>query len=477
MIPTHGTHGQIPDPAQWIPVQQVAVKAAFPHTREWRLQAMIHARRYTPTSTRFFTWILRHTVGRFLKNRYRVTGLGTELFASLKPPFILVGNHTTIMDPFITNFFVPHPVHWIASDGNMRIPILRFLLLKLVGTIPKSKAIPDIETVNWIVTFIRKRTHVVGFYPEGQATWNGRSLPSFGSTAKLMKLLKVPVVLAMSRGAYMSKPRWTHNLRPGGMEIEFSVLFTPEQLKEMPVSGIDEALDAALKHDDPAWAHAAGRAYDSKARAEHLELALFACPSCGSLHTLKSKGNILTCMACGLSVEYGKEGRFAMKDRGAGQGSFLPDAGQGDGASFFSCIAEWEIWQRSHLRRLLEDIFMARPDCSIFEDAEVTLLSGSRMDSMKPLGKGRLSLSSSHLSFTTGHGDCTRFEPARIEGAGVLKWNHLEFYVGKTVYRLRFSDPKTSGYKYAVALELLTRPGTRELRASRNDASLPESGK
>lgn len=438
---------------------------------------MIQARRYTPTSTRFFTWILRHTVGRHLKRRYRATGIGTDLFDDLKPPYILVGNHTTIMDPFITNFFVPHPIHWIASDGNMRIPLLRFLLLKLVGAIPKSKAIPDIETVNWIVNFIRRRKHVVGFYPEGQATWTGRSMPSFGSTAKLMKLLKVPVVLAMSRGAYMSKPRWTHSLRKGGMEIEFSILFTPEQLKEMAVPRIDEVLDAALQHDDPAWARAEGRSYDSEARAEHLELAIFACPSCGALHTMKSSGHILTCMACGLAAEYGKEGSFTLKDRGAGQGSFLPVAGPGGEVSMFSQVAEWELWQRTHLQALLDSIYMARPDRSIFEDNDVTLLSGSRMDSMKSLGKGTLSLSSGHLSFTSVQGACTRFEPARIEGAGVLKWNHLEFYVGKTVYRVRFSDPKASGYKYAVALELLTRPGTRELRASRNAASSPEAGK
>lgn len=434
---------------------------------------MIQAKRYTPTSTRFFTWILRHSLGRWAAQRYNARGIGTELFNRLEPPFILVGNHTTIMDPFITNYFVPHPVHWIASDGNMRNPILRFLLLKLVGTIPKSKAIPDIETVNWIVTFIRKRKHVVGFYPEGQATWNGRSMPSFGSTAKLMKLLKVPVVLAMSRGAYMSKPRWTHNLRQGGVEIEFSVLFSPEQLKTMTVPEIDEALDKALKHDDPAWAKAQDRSYDSHARAEHLELALFACPSCGALHTLKSRGNILTCMACGLAAEYGTDGSFVMKDRGAGQGRFLPVGADGGEKSIFPDMAEWDNWQHSHLQSLLEDIYLPRPDRSIFEDRDVTLLSGSRMDSMKSFGKGTLSLSSGNLTFAPERGTCMNFEVDLIEGAGVLKWNHFEFHVGKTVYRVRFSDPKASGYKYAVALELLVSPDTRALRASQISASSP----
>ncbi|PKL03447.1 MAG: 1-acyl-sn-glycerol-3-phosphate acyltransferase, partial [Spirochaetae bacterium HGW-Spirochaetae-9] len=204
---------------------------------------MISARRYRPTSTRLFTWLLRHTFGAFIASRYRARGIGLEIFETVKPPFILVGNHSTLMDPFITNYFVPFPVHWVSSDGNMRSPIMRFLLIKLVGSIPKSKAIPDIETVNWIVEFIRKRKGVVGFYPEGQSTWDGSSLPSLVSTAKLAKLLKAPVICTVSRGAYMTKPRWAYTRRDGEMEIEYRLLLTPQQLKELSVNEIDAVLN------------------------------------------------------------------------------------------------------------------------------------------------------------------------------------------------------------------------------------------
>ncbi|MFA6366817.1 MAG: lysophospholipid acyltransferase family protein, partial [Candidatus Hydrogenedentales bacterium] len=194
---------------------------------------MINARRYRPTSTRFSTWILRYTLGSFIAGTYNAHAIGREIFDTVKPPFILVGNHSCNMDPFLTNFFVPHPVHWVTSDGNLRSPLMRFLLIKLVGSIPKSKAIPDIETVNWIVEFIRKRKSVVGFYPEGQATWDGTSLPSLVSTAKLVKLLKVPVICAVSRGAFMTKPRWSYGKRKGEMEIEFTQLLDPLSIKQL----------------------------------------------------------------------------------------------------------------------------------------------------------------------------------------------------------------------------------------------------
>ncbi|HOE98521.1 MAG TPA: hypothetical protein PK940_01800, partial [Rectinema sp.] len=71
---------------------------------------MILNRRYSPTNFRFFTGLLRFTYGNWLKSRYRITAINTQLFKELKPPFLLVGNHTTILDPFIANAFVPFPV-------------------------------------------------------------------------------------------------------------------------------------------------------------------------------------------------------------------------------------------------------------------------------------------------------------------------------------------------------------------------------
>ena len=73
-------------------------------------------------------------------------------------------------------------------------------LLKLVGTIPKAKVIPDIETVNDIVQVVRRQKGIIGLFPEGAQSWNGSTLPLVPSTAKLLKLLKVPVVQVLIRG-------------------------------------------------------------------------------------------------------------------------------------------------------------------------------------------------------------------------------------------------------------------------------------
>lgn len=416
---------------------------------------MTSARRYRPTSTRLFTWILRHTYGAFITSRYKARAIGLEVFDTVKPPFILVGNHSTLLDPFITNYFVPYPVHWVSSDGNMRSAIMRFLLIKLVGSIPKSKAIPDIETVNWIVEFIRKRKSVVGFYPEGQSTWDGSSLPSLVSTAKLVKLLKAPVICAVSRGAYMTKPRWAYTRRDGEMQIEYSQLLTPQRIKELSVEEIDTILNAAIQHDDPAWAQRQGLEFQDPKRAECLELALYACPACGKLQTLKSAGERVVCLSCGFTAEYEEKGSFKLEKAGSSLSPALSGMESRGGSLLFPSLRGWDHWQKAHLEALLKANFAASPDSPIFFDEGVRLLRGKRMDRMEYLGHGRLSLNSKSISLKPAEGEDVSIDLAEIDGPGVLKWNFFEFYVGKAVYRARFDDRAASGYKYASAIEIL----------------------
>ncbi len=415
---------------------------------------MILKRRYHPTNFAFFTWLVRHTYGCWIRWTYKIAPIHRELFSTLKPPFILVGNHTTLLDPFMTNAFVPYPVHWVASDGNMRNPIMRFLLIKLVGSIPKSKAIPDIETVSWIVDFIKNRRGVVGIYPEGQSSWTGTPFPAFYSSAKLLRLLRAPVVLAKTRGGYLTKPRWSHVRRTGHCEIEFSILFTPEQLKSMPLHEIDRQLNDALAYDDSAWCKERSMLFASDRGAESLELALYICPRCKARASLHSEGRLLTCDNCGFSVEYGDDSRLTI----ASEGNTSAHSDLFAEASFPETVAAWMPLQDDMLRRALEEALRTKSAAHIFSDEHVRLRRGKRIDSMKTLLRGKVTLYTDRLEFTALNDAPTApivFHLDTVEAEGVLKWNFFEFYQGMNVYRVVFDDPKASGKKYADAIGLL----------------------
>lgn len=411
---------------------------------------MIAARRYVPTNFGWGNALYRYTYGLWLRQAYNVRAVGSELLRSLQPPFVLIGNHVSIMDPFITTALVPYPIHWVAADGNMRTQLMRFLLIKLAGCIPKSKAIPDIETVNWIVDIIRHRKGIVAFYPEGQSSWTGRSLPLFIGGPKLLRLLKAPVVLAKIKGGFLTLPRWSHVRRKGVLEVEFSLLFTPEELRTLRVEAIEDRIRHALDHDDTAWCRKEGIDFTHPQAAEYLELALHVCPSCGGLATLTSEGVHLSCTSCGFAVSFTPRASFLIEK--SGTGALVAPF---DSNNFLDNIAQWDQCQRDYCMSLFSRLQQEGSQAPLFSDDQVVLKQGKRIATMRHLLQGTMALYLDRLEFTGRDGSSIVFTIDDIEGEGVLKWNLFEFYKGMTAYRVEFASPRTSGRKYAEGISLL----------------------
>jgi 1-acyl-sn-glycerol-3-phosphate acyltransferase len=397
--------------------------------------------RYVPRNYRWFNKLLKYTYALWLRVFFRVEGRNAELAWSLPPPFVVVSNHVTILDPFILSTFLREPVYWITSDGNMRTSLMR-ALLRLVGSIPKSKAIPDMETVNWTVEVIRKRRGVVGIFPEGQQTWNGTTLPLVPSTAKLLKLLKVPVLAAVIRGGYSSLPRWTGARRRGRMEIEWKLAFSPEELKSLKAEEIAAGLEAALAHDEAEWQEGAKVPFLALRRAEQAELALFMCPRCEAIGSLKSSRSRLNCLSCGMALRLDPLGRFRTRR---------------DGPPPFAGIRDWDRWQAAAFERSVAGAAAARPSSPLFSDAGAVMLRGRKMNPLRRLNTGTLILYLDRLELATLLGERFSFPVPSIEGIGVLKRNILEFYVGRDLYQVRFPLRPVSARKWQAAVEILLR--------------------
>lgn len=395
--------------------------------------------RYVPQNLRWFNKLIKATYGLWLHAFFRIRGQGAAMARALKPPYVLVSNHVTVLDPFILSTFLREPVYWITSDGNMRTRLMR-ALLGLVGSIPKSKSIPDIETVNWTVRVIRKRRGVVGIFPEGQQTWNGTTLPLVPSTAKLLKLLKVPVLAAVIKGGYSSFPRWTSARRRGKIVVEWKLAFSPEELKSLSVDEIRGRLEAALAHDEAAWQDKARAPFEAIRRAEHVELGLFMCPRCEAIGEIRSSRSRLNCLSCGLALKLDAFGRFKAR---------------GGEAPAFSNIRDWDRWQAGAFDRRLRLDAAARPDRPLFSDAGALLFHGRKMNPLRRLRSGTLILYPDRIELATFLGERLDFPVASIEGIGVLKRNILEFYVGRDLYQIRFPLSSASARKWQSGVEIL----------------------
>ena len=260
-------------------------------------------------------------------------------------------------------------------------------------------------------------------------------MPLVPATSKLLKLLKVPVVAVVTKGGYMSQPRWTwtRDLRRGRVVLEAKVLFSPEEIKKLDVKEIEERLDAGLFNDDFENIKENPVPLESEKRAETLELFAYICPRCQTLDALKSSGNDVTCGSCGWSFSIDKYGAFPSD-------SDFPFPGG---------LKEWNRWQKDVSARMVSDYLEQQsPEEPLLFNRGLTLLTGKGLVPLRKLCRGDLKLWQDRLEFLTGKGETMVFPLRDLEALSIFKQQKLEFYYEKVLYRFHYPTPRDSAYKW-----------------------------
>ena len=217
-------------------------------------------------------------------------------------------------------------------------------------------------------------------------------------------------------GAYLSKPRWGRGVRRGRVRGHAVQLYTHEQLKQMRAPDITAAIDRDIGEN--AWERQRGEPvrYRGRRLAERLETALYCCPRCEKIGTLRSKGDILFC-SCGLARGYTEEGFF-------------------DPPEPFETIAQWEDWQRAALR------WKIKSDGALFSDAGLRLVEIENGHREKRLGVGTLTQYPDALGFGE-----RRFPLAQIRSMAMVQTRRLLFTFEERYFELR-SDGRCNLRKY-----------------------------
>ncbi len=364
------------------------------------------------------------------------------MFQSIRPPYIVLGNHTNVWDPFLVNASVPEPIHYIVSDTQFRSRLLRFGL-GLVGSIPKTKAVSDLETVRNILQ-VKNEPGVIGIFPEGQSSWDGRTLPLVYSTAKLIKSLKQDVVVCRSNGAFLSRPRWSRDGRRGELHLYFTHLFRSRELRSLSVEEVFQRIQEALHHDEGAWQRKHRKPFVGKRRAEYLEEALYWCPSCSGFSTLQSRIAHLRCQNCGYTVRYTLRGDLQRESDG-------PEPGT---------LQEWSDRQQNAvaelIRRRAETPTETDPDAGLFPEEAVEVRIGRRRGAMKRAGLHVMSMDEEGFFLRAADGSGERIIPlSAMDGFNVQHHERIEFFVGQRMYQLRFPERRHNARKYLDAYVIL----------------------
>ena len=235
----------------------------------------------------------------FMYKKYHVRYTFKTDFRRVEGPFFFISNHASRLDYIFTGIpLLPLKMNYVAGYNEFHRSHLA-LVFRLLRVIPKKNFVPDIYTVKEISRVIKSGGGVC-LFPEGMSSISGANQPVAIGTGKLLKHHKVPVYYSVIRGGYLTSPKYNLRDRLGHVEVEYDLLFTPEDLQRLTVEEIEATINRAIYHDDYAWNKVHKHTFDiGDNGAEDLQDLLFWCPKCGKQHTMSTKGNTIFCTECG----------------------------------------------------------------------------------------------------------------------------------------------------------------------------------
>ena len=375
--------------------------------------------------------IYKVTYGLYISKRYRLK-LSPDSKFSNKGPYLLLANHCNSFDGLFLQCLLSKPIHFVVTDTVFKNRALGGLM-SLVGYIPKKKFVSDTRAIRQIM----RTTHnggIVGIFPEGRRSWDGQTVHITSATYKLIKMLKVPVVTAVIKGAYLSEPRWSNTKRWGVVEVKMNTLLSADDLAHMSLPEIEKAIETALDHNEFAWQDTRHIAYKGKGLAEGFERLLFTCPECKNIGTMDSHDDRVWCTSCGAEYYLDEYGYIHSKN------GHLPSMN----------IVDLNRWQRERLKQSLSRL--KENEEILLSDEDACLLSTSSIkEPFREMAKGQLSLSLTKLSIGS-----IQFDLNELYGISVNFKSHLSFRHKSRDYRVGFRDKRVSIYKWYTALDFVT---------------------
>lgn len=382
---------------------------------------------------RFFNIFFKATLGVWLRLSYNIVADLSKI-SHVKPPYILISNHCLNWDPFMLPLNIKEQVYWMASDNLFRSKILGFILTKLVGAFSKKKAVADMSSVKTSIRIVKKGG-IVGLFPEGNRTWNGKTIDALYATAKFVKLLKVPVVMCEQRGGYLSRPRWAVRGRKGKVQLNYYQLLNKEQLKSDSVDEVYQAINQAISYNENEWQLENMIPFKGKANAEFLEQYLYVCPSCHSISSLHSEKHKFYCDKCDLSV--------ILNDYGIFEGEKKP----------FDNVSQWGDWQNEFIRGYIKE------NKVIFKDLDVVMKTDNENGKLDKGIKGTLTLDHEKVYFESETGNMTFYHKTIFGNTIQLNWIFEFYYNGE--FRRFYFYPKNriSAFKWNEVVDIMKEIG------------------
>ncbi|MBQ8879346.1 MAG: 1-acyl-sn-glycerol-3-phosphate acyltransferase [Clostridia bacterium] len=374
------------------------------------LQKKKHAKPIKPNM--FFRTLLKLvSLPDLWATKFKYEKIGMDKLQKNEPALFLM-NHSSFIDlEIVASMLYPRPFNIITTSDGF---IGKDALMRWIGCIPTNKFVSDSTLVRDIIHTVRNLKSSVVLFPEAGYTFDGTctTMP-IATTASLIKMLSIPVVMIKSYGAFLRDPLY-NNLQRRKIKVSATeqYILSPDDIKEMSIEQIGRIVEKEFTFDGFAWQKENEVRITENFRADYLNRVLYKCPHCMSEGKMKGEGVTLSCTACGESYVLDELGSLVY---------------QGEGGGKFTHVPDWYLWQRAKVKEEIErgdygielpvDICMTIDTTKIFHVGEGRMTHGEHGFTLEGCD-GELSYTQKLLSSYTANADFNWYELGDIISFG-----------------------------------------------------------
>lgn len=143
-------------------------------------------------------------------------------------PALLIANHQSFLDPLLVGLALQRPVSFLARDTLFKVPVIGWIL-RSTYVMPIRREAAGTESLRVSLQRL-EQGYLVGVFPEGTRTRDGRLGPMKPGFVALVRRAEVPVIPVAISGAFEALPRGSFFLRPSAVRVIFGRPISVDEL-------------------------------------------------------------------------------------------------------------------------------------------------------------------------------------------------------------------------------------------------------
>ncbi len=381
----------------------------------------------------FFYLVAAYVTRPFFKMMWNHKVVRDKRVKELDGPIVAVGNHSSTID-VVMSILALLPRRYNVITGKDLFTWKEIApFMKAFGCIPKNQCSLDLASMRTMKNAVEQGRNLL-LYPEGRTSLDGTNLKYLPKTiGKFLKFLDCNVVLVHTDGAYATRPRFATGFRKGKTVTHTEVLFTREELKAAKNNEVYEKVREGIAFNDNIYQIENGLRFKTKTPAQNLDYILYKCPKCGAEYENVSDGRVITCNACGNTVEYTEYGHLVPTE----------------GSVAYDRIDLWYDYERQSVTAEIRS-----PDFCLEKEVEIHIVD-AELNKFVKKGEGKLYLNSEEIGYvgTVDGEETTLVQPLQGINSIVTKNKEgVDLTFNDTIHRFLFKEKKWSS-KYGLAVE------------------------